>query len=800
VKVPLSWLKEYVKWELPTKELAHRLTMAGTEVEGVTVVGGSWENILIGQVTSLSKHPNADRLKLAKVDLGNEQLTVVCGAPNVAEGQRVPFAKVGSRLVDPRSGELFTLEPARIRGIVSQGMICSERELGISEEQTGIMVLSLEAPIGMPLMEYLGDQVLDLAITPNRPDCLSVIGIAQEVAALTGASVSRPDLSYVEGAKEVGSLASVEIWDSDLCARYCASVVMGVKIGPSPRWMQDRLLRVGMRPINNVVDITNYVMMEYGQPLHAFDYHKLRQQRIIVRRALREEKLLTLDGSERALEPWMLVIADGEGPVALAGLMGGAASEVTEETTAVLLESANFDNLNIRRSTQALRLRSEASLRFEKGLSPELPPMGLRRATQLMLRWAGGDAARGILDVYPGRGERMPLRLTDERIQKVLGVPLPREEVIKVLRSLEFSCETGRSNELLVTPSYWRTDIAMEDDLIEEVARIKGFDQLPTVALSKPLPAVQPAPMLELKDRVRDVLASLGMQEIISYSLTSSSMLEKANAFKEENPPLKVANPMSAEQVYLRTSLRASLLTTLAFNQRRQQEGIRLFELGKVYLPRKGDLPVEREVLAGVISGSRGDTSWTDARGMMDFYDAKGVLEALYSGLGLAAAFLPVEDSLFAPGKEARMEIQEVQVGMMGQVSPEVAPRFDLREEPAFYFEVDLHLLLPLVPEASRRYQPLPRYPAVTRDVALIVDTQVPAARVLEVIRKEPMVHQVDIFDVYTGDQVSSGKKSLAVRLRYISPDRTLTSEEVNQAQGALLERLSQELGAILRQ
>ena len=405
MKVSLNWLKDYVNISLSSKELAEKLTMSGNEVGKIDVVGGSWEHVFVGQVTALDKHPNADRLKLATIDLGTERITVVTGAPNLEVGQKVPFAKVGARLIDGHTGEVAELKPAKIRGVRSEGMACSEKELGISDSHQGIMILPSDAPVGVPLSQYLGDTIYDIKVTPNRADCLSVIGIAREVAALTNQPTHIPDPSYAEEGEPIHNFISVEIADADLCSRYCASLVTGVKIGPSPQWMQQRLIAGGMRPISNVVDITNYVMLEYGQPLHSFDYSQIKGKKIIVRRARNDEILYTLDGMERNLNPDMLVIADQKEPVALAGVMGGANSEVIDPTTSILLESANFNNISIRRTSIKLNLRSEASSRFERGISPELAPIALRRATQLLLELAGGKAAKGIADVYPGKRE-----------------------------------------------------------------------------------------------------------------------------------------------------------------------------------------------------------------------------------------------------------------------------------------------------------------------------------------------------------------------------------------------------------
>ncbi|GAH46605.1 unnamed protein product, partial [marine sediment metagenome] len=436
MKVPLKWLKDYVDVTLPPSDLAQRLTMAGTEVKGWQVIGGDWESIVVGQIVAINPHPDADRLSLPTINLGTEQQTVVCGAPNLRLGDKVAFAHVGAQLIDGHSGQVFRLKPAKIRGVVSTGMVCSEKELGISDSHEGIMVLPAEAPIGTPLVDYMGDVIFDLDITPNRPDCLSVIGIAREVAALTGQGVPLPEVGYEEAPLPIEHQISVDIVDPDLCPRYCASLIAGVKVAASPGWMQQRLLACGMRPINNIVDITNYVMLEYGQPLHAFDYHRIGGKKIIVRRADKGETLVTLDGAKRVLSQDMLVIADEEQAVAIAGVMGGADSEVTQQTTAILLEAANFDPASIYHTGNSLNLPSEARLRFERGISPELTLPAVKRATQLLIQLAGGEAAKGLVDAYPGKQEREPISLSTGRVSSLLGVEFSLDQIIGALASL----------------------------------------------------------------------------------------------------------------------------------------------------------------------------------------------------------------------------------------------------------------------------------------------------------------------------------------------------------------------------
>ena len=799
MKVPLSWLREYVDIDLPPEELAHKLTMAGTEVGGIDVVGGSWDNVFVGYVVSVDPHPNADRLRLATVSLGGEEMTVVCGAPNVAAGQKVPFAKVGARLIDARTGELETLKAARIRGVESAGMVCSERELALGDDHDGIVVLPEDAPVGTPLRDYLGDVVFDLDVTPNRPDCLSVLGVAREVAALTGAVVREPDLSYPEDGEPVDGLVQVEIEDPSLCPRYTASVVQGIRVGPSPRWMQDRLTRAGQRPINNVVDVTNYVMLEYGQPLHAFNYDTIGEARIIVRPARDQEAFVTLDEADHTLKPPMLVIADAHRSVALAGIMGGLNTEMTDDTTTVLLESANFDPINTRRTSQALRLRSESSSRFDKGLQPELAEVALRRATQLVLQVAGGRACKGIRDAYPLPAERPSMRFTIARLKKVLGMEPGVDRVRDILSSLGFSVSIESGDSLDVTIPYWRSDIVQEDDLVEEVARIVGYDELPVTMLSTPVPHRNPQPEREARERVRDIMAECGMQETISYSLTSEAVIAKVQPDGESLQALALANPMSGELERLRPTLRGSILSTLAYNQRNSRDGIRLFEVGRVYIPRPADLPLEREMLVGVVTGPRSPEDWLGDGGQMDFLDAKGILETFLGRLRIDAEFQPADDSLFMSGRCASIAVGQTTLGVVGEVHATILERFEIDVTPVAMFEVDLAVLIKALPTDTHRYAPIARYPGAYRDLAVVLDRDVPAASVRRIIERHRLVAQATLFDVYEGEGVPDGKRSLAYRVLLQHNERTLSGDEVDRAQADILAGLERELGAQLR-
>jgi phenylalanyl-tRNA synthetase beta chain len=799
MKVSLNWLRDYIDITLSPEELAEKLTMVGLEASDVRAIGEEWTNVFIGEVVGLEQHPNADRLRLATVDLGSEQHTVVCGAPNIAVGQRIAFAGLGANLFDGHSGKSMELKPAKIRGVRSEGMVCSELELGISDNHEGILVLSESAPIGTTLAGFMGDTVFDITVTPNRPDCLNMIGIAREVAAITGSGMRMPEVEYQEIDPPTEEMIAIEIADPDLCPRYCGGIIKDVKIGPSPAWMQERLNAAGMRPINNIVDITNFVMLEYGQPLHAFDYEKIGGKKIIVRRGRSGEFMYTLDGEERNLTADMLLITDAAGPVAIAGVMGGADSEVTEKTKTILLESANFNNVSIRRTSRNLGLISEASSRFDKGLSPELPMHGIRRAIQFMVELAGGKATQGIVDAYPGKTQKPPILLRETKVDEVLGIEFGTTRIKDTLQSLGFECAEKDAGEVMVTVPYWRTDVSIVEDLIEEVARIIGYDEIPTTMLRGEVPQHEPNPLATLREQMRDILVGCGMQEVINYSMTSQEIMDKIKYEGQWGTPVRIANPLSREQEFLRISLRGGLLTMFAANERHQNSGIMLFEMGKVYFPREGELPDEKNILGAVIGGSRFGQSWFDDTGTIDFFSAKGILETMCNHLGIEARFEPAEDDLLIPGRSASIVIEGTAVGVIGDLHPDVAANFDISSDPVCLFEIDIAKLVPFA-DRLRPFRSIPRFPSTDRDLALVVDADSSAQKAHDIICSFSQVSEAMLFDVYQGKQVPEGKKSLAFALRYQSLERTLTDEEVDNIQRKMLKKLEKETGAVLRQ
>ena len=799
MRVPLSWLRQYVDVDLPVQELAHRLTMAGIEVGEVEVIGG-WKEVFVGHVTDVRPHPNADRLRLCVVTTGAEELEVVCGAPNVASGQKSCLAKVGANIYNTHSERHETLEAAKIRGVESQGMICSGIELGLGDDHSGIIVLPDDAPTGTPLDDYLGDTVLDLELTPNRLDCLSVLGVAHEVAALTGKTVREPEASYEESGPPITEWVNISVDSPELCRRYTASLLLGVKIGPSPQWLQDRLTRAGLRPINNVVDVTNFVMLEYNQPLHSFDYDLIKDATVIVRRARPGEVLTTLDSVERKLTDEHLVIADANDAIGLGGVIGGANSEISENTVNVLLESATFDGTNNRETAQSLGLRTEATLRFEKGLRPELAPIALRRATGLIQEVAGGTVAPGIVDVLSDEGAEPPMvTLTSSKIKRMLGMEVDLKKVQEIMDALGFTWEPEGDAALKVTVPYWRNDVNIEEDLVEEVVRTIGYDSVPTTMLSSPIPFQQPVPVMGLRDQIKDVLAAAGMQEVINYPLVTLQQLEQVEHLDRSALPLRVANPMSSDREYLRTTLRASLLANLAANQGHSAGPFRMFEAGRVFWPRTGDLPEERETVAGVLAGLRHEPSWLEDDSLLDFFDVKGVVESVLGHLGVTATYEPVDDPAFHPGRCAAIKSGDSLLGLVGEVHPVVMERLGLESPQVAAFELYLEPILAALPSSERQFEPLPRYPSATRDLALVMPSDVDAGRVTQLILRHRGVDRAELFDIYAGENVAEGTKSLAFHVYFQARDRTMTNEEVNRSLDGLLRTLEQELNVTLR-
>ena len=807
MNVTLNWLKTYIDFELSPSELADRLTMLGIEVEAIKQLGTGLEGVVVGRVDTVRPHPNADKLVLCQVDVGEtESLQIVCGAPNVRENMFAPVATVGATL--PIG---LTIKSAKLRGEVSHGMLCSEKELGLSEDAAGLMELSTDISLGTPLTEALGldDVMFELEVTPNRPDCLSVIGVAREIRAETGNPLKFPGIDLKENETDIRDLTSVTIDAPDLCPRYAARVIQGVKVAESPAWLQQRLGAVGVGVINNIVDVTNFVLMEYGQPLHAFDYHKLADvkhglascalRRIVVRRAADGERLTTLDEIERELTSDMLVIADAEKPMALAGIMGGYDSEITETTSDVLLESAYFNPSSIRATAKALGINTEASYRFERGADPGAVLAALDRAAQLIAELADGTVCKGIVDVYPGKEQLRKIQLRPDRVNFVLGTELEAAEMKQILGRLGFDIEASEGVYQVTIPTF-RSDITREIDLIEEIARVHGYDNIPTTLPKGDIPVPVADPKVEVRRHLKHFLLAAGMMEAVNYSFCDPNCFEKIGLALDSplRDALPLRNPLSPEMSLLRTTLIPGLLENTQHNRNHQINTIGLFEIGSVFV-RNGDQK-EPERVAGILAGQMGDGIYGNPYRSPDFFDIKGLVEGMLEVCGITEYTLQKTDvPTFHPGRNAEMLLGKMRVGTFGEAHPEVLENYDLPYK-AYLFEFDLETLVDAAVFA-KRFEPISIYPKVERDLAIVVDKTVLSNTPIDLIYTTggKWVESVRLFDVYAGEQVPEGKKSLAYAIVYHSANETLTDKAVNALHDKVVKRLNQELGAELR-
>ncbi|MFP5213912.1 MAG: phenylalanine--tRNA ligase subunit beta [Acidobacteriota bacterium] len=799
--VSQKWLRNYVDCNLPVEDLAHRLTMAGLEVDALTPLYPHLKGVVTARLESFENHPKADRLHLCTVSSGGESYRVVCGATNLVAGSIVALALPGAEMANG-----MVVKEAQIRGQNSQGMLCSQKELGVGEDADGIWLLPAETQVGVPLSEAINadDMLIEIGITPNRGDCLSMIGVAREVSAICSSPLRYPDVTHPENGTSIESLSSVTIDDPVGCPRYAARIVKGVTIGPSPEWLREALSAVGIRSINNIVDVTNFVMMELGQPLHAFDFETLRERRIVVRRAAEGERFTTLDGVERKLFADTLLICDGMGPVAIAGIMGGLDSEITEKTHDVLIESAYFDPLCIRRSSKKLGLRSESSYRFERGIDPNGVVRALDRAAQLMAKLGGGEIVGGRIDNYPTKIEPLTLTLRVERTNRFLGRPLAASEMASLLRSIEMGVEETGADQLRVTVPTFRPDITREVDLSEEVARLSGYDDVP---VTYPMAAMETAPMdphMRARLDAKSALTAAGFFEVLTYSFISLDSLKKLR-FAEGDPrldPVRVKNPLSEEQGVMRTSLVPGLLQTVRHNFGHRNDDLRLFELSKVFLPRVGEsLPAEPHHLTGIMTGRRSSDPLYGGEDLVDYADVKGVVEAVLDLFHLgevrfeARDLPPYLDDCWAASIVHGGEI----VGVLGRLHADVEESFDLKR-PVFAFELYFDRLF-AHSGARPMFSSLPKFPSVSRDMALIVEMGLSAREVLDFIadQREPLVESVEIFDIYRNPAMGEGKKSLGYRLVYRASDRSLTDEEVNGVHGGLVDKVLKKFQAVLR-
>ena len=793
MKVTYNWLKELTNTSLTVEEIAERLTMLGLEVEGIYPTVPELEGVVIGEVLDVQPVRDSDYLKVCRVNLGAEQLQIICGAPNVASGQKVPVAVDGARLPGG-----MTIQTKKIRGIVSQGMICSEAELGLSDDAEGIMVLDDSMPVGESLKAYLGkkDFVIELSVTPNRPDCLGAIGVARELALSEGKSVLSP-LDKIALPETKNEPVRVDISAPERCPRYTARLIRNVKIGPSPRWLVDRLRAIGLRSINNVVDVTNYVMMETGQPLHAFDYDRLQGGAIVVRTAEAGETFVTLDGKEHKLQSGDLLICDAERPVALAGIMGGENSEVSQGTTHILLESAYFAPAGIRKTARQLGISTESSRRFERGVDPNGVDAASNRAAQLILETAGGELASELIDVYPEPIVPVEIAFRPQRCRTIIGLDIPDKTMNDIFTQLGCQVREDREEQWQVMAPTFRPDLTREIDLIEEVARIYGYNEVPdkivdTIQLDRPV-----NPFDKFIDTLRSLATAVSLNEVITISMVAESLVE--SFVGEGYEPVRLLNPLSEDMAVMRPSLLVSMLSSVAYNLNRKQEDIRFFEVGNIFAYETHEKKiVERKALAGIVTGFKFRPTWQIKPQSFDFYDLKGIAFSILQRSGLRQFDAESTSEKFLDyGLDLLVEGQKL--GYIGKLSAAVLDRYEIRRE-VYAFEFDLERLYDKI-KVERRFKPIPAYPPVERDLALVLNDDIPAGAVEDAIRESagPWLKQLTLFDVFRGKQIPQGKKSLAFSLIFQSEERTLRDEEVNEAIEHILQRVAEQFGATLR-
>ena len=802
MNVTYNWLKEFVDFDATPDELAALLTMLGLEVESMEQRGAGMDDVVVALVEEKRQHPNADKLSLCRVNNGKEVLDVVCGAQNFKQGDTVVLAQIGAVL----PGD-FKIKRSKIRGEESCGMLCSEKELGLAVESAGIIVLpAAVAPLGTPLFSALGlkDTVFEIGLTPNRSDCLSVIGIARDIAAKLGRKVTRPQPAVAESAEKVDSQIGVTIKNPEMCPRYAARHISGCTIAPSPEWLVKRLNAIGVRSINNVVDVTNLVMMELGQPLHAFDCDRLSGKRIVVRTAEEGEQFTTLDNQERLLTASDLVICDAERPVALAGVMGGLNSEIESSTTSILLESAFFKPAAIRKTAKRLGLHTESSHRFERGIDIDNVTGALDRAAALIVELAGGVSAQGCIDVYPGRSDRAAILFRPEKANELIGINLEQDAIIDILTRLECTVSASADGSVAVTPPFYRVDIEREIDLIEEIARLNGYDAIPATMPVSRVVSDRPTRHQEIEKRVRDLLVNNGMTEIINFSFTSPDAAGKL-LLSDDDPrhiAIKLANPLVDEQSVMRTTLLPGLLETTARNMNFRSLDLKLFEMRRVYLPCDGeDMPREPLCIVGAITGSRDGDGWSRPDEMVDFFDVKGIVETVLDVLDIGGISWNTDtvESYYHPGKSCRILAGRDCIGSVGELHPTVQKNFEI-EKPVYCFELDFEKLVKLSRSKNTITAPS-RFPDSTRDIALLIPEELAAIKIVECIRgeKSQEIEHVQIFDVYRGKGVPDGFKSVAVRIRYRSFERTLAEEEIATLHKRIIANLIDKLQVTIR-
>ena len=803
MRVLHSWLKRYVPFSLPPEALAEKLTMLGLEFESIEHLGDRYEGFVVGEVIDRSPHPNADRLTVCVVNTGKQRLQIVCGAPNVAPGQKVAVGLAGATIPrnqhDPE-GKPFVLANVRIRGVESSGMICSEYELGLGKDAEGILVLDDDAVPGEALAKYFGmdDVAYDVEITPNRPDWLSHVGVAREIGVIVKKRVRLPRLNIIEGRSPIEKSLSVTVKDRENCLRFAARVVRGVKIGPSPRWLGNALRNVGLRPRNNVVDITNFVMMECGQPMHAFDYALLRGRSIVIRRARPGTPFTTLDGKSQLLPGDAVMVCDAEREVSIAGIMGGANSEINDATTDVVLESACWNPSSIRRTSRALGITSDASQRFERGGDPGIVPFALDRAASLVAELAGGEILKGMIDVRPRKPREIVISLRPERANAVLGTRLSDAAIVRSLRQLEVERQGTSRHPLRFKPPSFRVDLEREIDLIEEVARVYGYDNIQE-KMTATIDFSHPVRNPDAPERVRQALIGAGFQESIT-----NSMQDEKRAALEGKQGVRILNPQSQDMSVLRTSLVPGLLDAAARNESFGNVNLRLFEIGHVFsvddsaeAKLVGDF-LEEERVCFLMSGLAEPRGWSEAPRAADLFDLKGEVEDFLRKIALdKGRFISYSTSNGLTDNSLAIEIHGSYAGYLGSVKEDVLKLFGVGQ-PVFLAELSLEALSS---QAARMYRPLPRYPRVNRDVAFVVDVSVSAGDLMNIISESAgdLLSGVELFDLFEGESLGKGKKSLAFSLELLSPVKTLTDPEIEAVIRNIVQRVEKETGAAFR-
>lgn len=811
----LEWLKQYVDINIPTDVLVDKITRAGLEVETVTDLGAGISGVLTGKVTEIYRHPNSDHLWVCMMDYGQGIVQILTGAQNVHQNDIVPVATVGAVL--PPSGhnpDGLKLKKAKMRGMDSLGMLCSADELGIDaklllpEERNGIYILPADTPIGLDIRDVLGlnDTIIDIDLTSNRADCFSIIGLAREIAAITGCPLRMPDMSVKEVAGgNISELAKIKIEANDLCSRFAVRMLKNIKIGPSPDWMKKRLRACGMRPISNVVDVTNYVMLELGQPMHAYDYDKVADHTLIVRRGGDGEKLVTLDEKERSLTSDMITIGDSKRAVGLGGVMGGLDTEVTDKTINVLLEAASFNGASIRRTSRALGLRSEASGRFERGVDTVLTHNALNRAANLLEQMGACETVKGIAEAYPDPVDAKVITVTPSEISGRIGMEISGEEMVKILRSLQFKVEEKGKAMVITVPS-WRGDVTEAADISEEIARIHGLDHIESHYPSLCMAEGRQSMVEDVRDKVQDYMVSAGLDEVMTYSFVNENVFDKLQLAKDDSrrKVIGLMNPITDDFKVMRTMMLPSLLGAANYNVSRQAERVAIFEVGRAYLPKElplKDFPVEPMRVAAVLCGSCNEISWCGRSGCVDFYDMKGIVEGLFARLGVTGyKFDYCKDSFMHPGKSCDVELNGQKIGFFGELHPSVSDNFDLPED-TFVLELEIE---PFVQYSMSvpQYKHMPKFPSMQRDISVLVPATVSNAELDTVIHKYggKLLKDVVCFDVFTSEKIGADKKSIAFKLYYQAEDRTLTDEEVDESVKNIVAKVAEEYQGKLRE